>query len=563
MSQTSGEAAPFRRQEDPTIVRSGAALPPEGMRGDLEFRTVPRLVRAAAERFESAEAVVDGPLRLSFVDLAAMVRNAASALIASGVQPGERVAVWAPNSWRWVVVALAVQEAGGVLVPLNTRYRGREAAEILARSAARALFTVNGFLDTEYLALLAGAGVALPALETAVLLEGRAPGGALDWEAFLARGHGVPSQAVERRVAEIRPEDVADILFTSGTTGAPKGVPSTHAQNLRVFRDWTETVGLRAGDRYLVVAPFFHSFGYKAGILASLMAGATVHPHAVFEPATVLDRVRREAITALPGPPALYQSLLAVPEAERGDLATLRLAVTGAAVIPVELIERMRRELGLERIITGYGLTETTGVVTMCHHEDDLETIARRCGRPIPGVEVRIATEDGRTARVGESGEVLVRGYNVTAGYLDDPEATRGAIDAEGWLRTGDVGTLDGRGYLAITDRKKDIFIVGGFKVAPAEVEHMLLEHDGVGEVAVVGVPDDRLGEVGKAFVVPRRGAVVAPAALIEWARRRMANFKVPRTIHIVDALPRNASGKVLKHVLLAEAMNVKGLKTS
>jgi acyl-CoA synthetase (AMP-forming)/AMP-acid ligase II len=361
------------------------------------------------------------------------------------------------------------------------------------------------------------------------------------------------------RAAAIRPDDTADILFTSGTTGRPKGAMLAHGAGVRAFEAWSDVVGLREGDRYLIINPFFHAFGLKAGILASLLKGATIVPHAVFDVPSVMARVVEERITMLPGPPAIYQTILNHPELDRFDLSTLRLAVTGAATIPVELIVRMREELAFETVVTGYGLTEATGIVTMCRHDDDPETIARTAGRPIPGVEIRLVDDDGAEVAPGEPGEVLVRGYNVMKGYFDDPEATAEAIDAEGWLHTGDVAVLDPAGNLVITDRKKDMFIVGGFNAYPAEIEQVISTHPAVAAVAVIGVPDERLGEVGMAFVVPRTGETVDPDALIAWCRERMANYKVPRSVRVVDALPLNASGKVLKYELRAQAARAGG----
>ncbi len=526
----------------------------EGERGDLEHGTLPALVRRAAERFPQDAAVVDGGVTLTFAELDAAVLAAARALVALGVARGDRVALWAPNTWEWVVAALAVHAAGGALVPINTRYKGGEAAGVLAKSGARVLLTTVGFLDTDYVALLRQSDLPLPELGAIVVLRGAAPEATLAWDDFLARGDAVSEAAARARALAVAPGDVCDILFTSGTTGHPKGVPSTHAQTLRAFRDWAETVGLRRGDRYLVVLPFFHSFGYKAGILTCLMVGATILPQAVFDAGAVLERVARDRISVLPGPPALYQTILARPDLARHDLSSLRLAVTGAAVIPVELIHRMRRELAFETVITGYGLTETTGIVTMCHFDDDPETIAATSGRAVPGVEVRVVGDDGREVPRGDPGEVIVRGYNVMRGYHDDPEETAAVLDAEGWLRTGDIGVMDERGYLRITDRKKDMFIVGGFNAYPAEIERILLGHEAVAQAAVVGVPDDRLGEVGVAFVVLRAGSALAEGDLLAWSRERMANYKVPRRVEIVDALPVNATGKVLKYVLRERA---------
>jgi acyl-CoA synthetase (AMP-forming)/AMP-acid ligase II len=255
----------------------------------------------------------------------------------------------------------------------------------------------------------------------------------------------------------------------------------------------------------------------------------------------------------LPGPPTLYHSLLDAPDRVRRDISTLRLAVTGAADIPVELIRRVREELPFERIVSGYGLTEA-GTVTGSAADDDFEQIASTVGVPWPGFEVRTVAASGDDAPPGEPGEVVVRGATVMRGYLDDPEATAEALDPDGWLHTGDLGVFDDTGHLRIVGRSKDMFIVGGFNAYPAEIENLLLRHPRVAQAAVIGVPDDRLGEVAKAFVVPTPGPPVDPGDIIEWARQEMANFKVPRSVELLDALPVNATGKVVKDELRARA---------
>ncbi len=301
--------------------------------------------------------------------------------------------------------------------------------------------------------------------------------------------------------------------------------------------------------------PFFHAFGYKAGWLASLLTGATVYPHAVFDAEAVLARVPRDRISMLPGPPALFQTVLARADLDTFDLSSLRLAVTGAAAIPVSLVEAMRDRLGFETVITGYGLTEACGIATMCRHDDDPHTIATTSGRAIPGIEVLAVDDAGKEVPRGEPGEIVVRGYNVMLGYFDQPEETAEAIDADGWLHTGDIGVMDERGYIAITDRKKDMFIVGGFNAYPAEIESLMSRHPAIAQSAVIGVPDDRLGEVGWAYVILRADVPdVTEGELIAWCKEQMANYKVPRRVLFVDALPLNATGKVLKYELREQA---------
>ncbi|MGW0751635.1 FadD3 family acyl-CoA ligase [Streptomyces sp. NPDC002587] len=528
-------------------------------RGDLRWGSIAGLVRAAAARYAGREAVVDGRVRISYAQLGERVERAAAACLAAGVGPGDRVAVWAPNTPEWIVSALGAVCAGAVLVPLNTRFKGTEAAYVLQRSRARLLFVTGTFLGTSYVASLRRAATegpgtgplpGLPHLEQVVVLAEDAPESFRSWKEFLADGDRVPARAVRERAETIRPDDPSDIIFTSGTTGSPKGAVITHAQSLRCYAVWSELAGLREGDRYLIVNPFFHTFGYKAGIIACLMRGATMVPQPVFNVDTVLANIAAERISVLPGPPTLHQSLLDHPRRDRHDLSALRLVVTGAAVVPLRLVERLRGELHIATVLTAYGLSEAGGIVTMCRRGDPAEVIAATSGRPIPGTEVRIAGPDGGALPAGTAGEVWVRGHHVMRGYFEDPAETAAAVTPGGWLRTGDVGVLDAGGNLRITDRIKDMFIVGGFNAYPAEIEQLIGLHPDIADVAVVGVPDPRLGEVGKAYAVRRPGSTLTADDLIAWSRREMANYKVPRAVEFVTELPRNASGKVLKREL-------------
>ena len=511
--------------------------------------------------------MVDGDLRLTYAELAPEVDRYARGLVAAGVGAGERVAVWAPNCAEWMLAALGALRAGAVLVPLNTRFKGAEAAYIVRNAGATTLLTVRGFLGVDYPALLDGEDLGPLARIVALKEDADAgggpagprsgPGGAavpvIGLPALLEAGDAVDPGVSAGRAAAVQPGDVSDLIFTSGTTGHPKGAATTHAQSLRTFGTWSSIVGLGAGDRYLVVNPFFHTFGYKAGILACLMAGATVVPEPVFDAGAVMTRIEAERISVLPGPPTLYQTLLADPRRAGHDLSSLRLGVTGAAVVPVELVRAMSDELGFDTVLTAYGLTESCGTVTMCRRGDPPDVVAKTSGRAIPGLEVR-AVVDGVAVPPGDPGEIVVRGYTVMPGYWGNDEATAEAIDAEGWLHTGDVGVMDEAGNVTITDRVKDMYVVGGFNAYPAEIEAVLRRHDAVAQVAVIGVPDERMGEVGCAYVVPAPGVAGADGdldglarSILSWSREVMANYKVPRSVVLVDELPVNASGKVLK----------------
>ncbi|MFO7591181.1 MAG: AMP-binding protein, partial [Acidimicrobiia bacterium] len=384
-------------------------------------QTIPELVRRAARAWPDAEALVDdeGAVRVTFAELEARMVASTRAVIASGLEPGDRAAIWAPNVHEWIVAALGVLGAGGVLVPINTRFKGAEAAYVLAKSGARMLFTVTGFLDTDYVALLRAADADLPALDRTVVLRGDAPEGTVSLAGYLAAGDDVDEPTANARIDAVAPDDLSDLIFTSGTTGRPKGVMTTHGQSVRVYEAWTDVVGLRAGDRYLIVNPFFHTFGYKAGWMSCILRGATIVPFAVFDVPKVLAAVAAERISVLPGPPTLLQSILDAPGRDTFDLSSLRLTVTGAAAVPVRLIERLRDEMTFETIITGYGLTESTGTTAMCRHDDDPETIAHWSGKAIPDTELGVVDDDGVEVPVGEPGEVVTRGYHVMQGYYD------------------------------------------------------------------------------------------------------------------------------------------------
>ncbi|MFD5026023.1 AMP-binding protein [Streptomyces sp. NPDC058373] len=540
--------------------------------------TIPRLLALAAERYGDHPAVVEGAASVGYRQLAELVRRTARAYLAVGVRPGDRVAVWAPNRLEFVLALLGAQSAGASVVPMNTRYRGHEAAVILRRSRASALVLANGFLGVDFAAMLrtaaterAGVGEehgpggrdgavqqsgpggtgpvpGLPWLRTVVDLGAdRSADGLLSWDDFVSRAEKVPEEEGARIAREVSPDDLSDIMFTSGTTGQPKGVMSAHRQTIGTALVWAEGAALSSADRYAVVNPFFHGFGYKTGVIAALTAGATIHPVATFDADRLLELIQEARISVLPGAPTLFVSLLDHPRLREFDLSSLRFATAGAATVPESLFRRMREELGFDTVAQAYGLTECV-VATRSRPGEDPAHVERTTGPAVPGIEIRVVGPDGKDVATGGDGEILLRGDNVMLGYFEDEEATRAAVDAEGWLRTGDVGRLDEHGCLKITDRIKDVIIVGGFNVYPAEVENALADHPQIAEAAVVGVPDARLGSVPCAYVVPRRGAADPTAGdVIAYCKERLANFKVPRRVIVLPDLPRNASGKILK----------------
>ncbi|SKX87732.1 FadD3 family acyl-CoA ligase [Gordonia sp. w5E2] len=517
--------------------------------GESAQSTPAALIRAA-RTWPAQQAIVDrqwstrgAGVELTYSELLECVREFAAALVASGFEAGDRVAIWSPNSYHWPIAALGIQYAGGVLVPLNTRYTATEAVDVIERAQVSAVVVSGEFLGVDHAAeLLAEHRGSLPDLVVRVPLDGSAPApeGSVDWSDFVTRATDETRAEADRRADTVAPEDISDILFTSGTTGKSKGVLAEHQQTIAGARAWGANGLLSPTDRYLMVNPYFHTFGYKAGILPSILFGTTMIPLAVYSPTEAMRVVESERATVFPGAPTIFQTILDDPARAAHDLSSLRLVVTGAAIVPVVLIERIQRDLGVDTVITAYGQTESSGFITTCTPDDDDVTVATTCGRAFDGMEIALS----------DQGEVLTRGAMVMRGYLDDPAATEATIDADGWLHTGDVGVIDERGNLRITDRLKDMFICGGFNVYPAEVEQTLARLDGVTETAVIGVPDDRLGEVGRAYVTIHDAAHLTENDVLSYARTHLANFKVPRSVVFVDAFPRNASGKILKREL-------------
>ncbi len=475
--------------------------------------------------------------RLTFAQLRDEVRTAAAAMIDLGVDAGDRVAIWSPNTWHWVVACLATHYAGGVVVPLNTRYTAGEAADILARTGAPLLIAAGEFLGADKTADLDRA--ALPDLRHIVRVPIDKDDGT--WDEFVARGTDL--DAVDARAAAVQPDDVSDILFTSGTTGRSKGVLCAHRQSLDAPAAWAACGQLTSADRYLCINPFFHNFGYKAGILACLQTGATLIPQLTFDPEKAMAAVAEHRITVLPGPPTIYQTLLDHPKRGDYDLSSLRFAVTGAATIPVVLIERMQSELDIDIVLTAYGLTEASGFGTMCRADDDAVTVATTCGRPIADFELRIddPAEDG-------AGEVLLRGPNVMLGYLDDPEATaddhrRRRLAAHRRHRPRRRGRqpedhrpAQGHVHLRRFQRlpRRDR---AGARAAGRRGRGR--RHRGARRAA-------RRGRQGV-----RRASWQEPSstrqAVIAYTREHLANFKTPRSVVFLDVLPRNPGGKVVK----------------
>ena len=498
-------------------------------------KTLPEVLHRAASLFPQNLAICDGEVSFTYSELYEAQKSISKSLSTYNLKKGDKVAICAENSHYWVTAACALGSIGLVLVPINPSFTESELSEVLERSGAKILFTS---LD-------------LSNLKARSSLIEIIPFTPKSWRSFAEKGAHVKDSLLEQLTQKVSSMDPMDLMFTSGTTGVPKGVQTSHDKNIKVFSAWSEAVGLKESDRYLVVNPFFHTFGYKAGWFAALLKGAAIFPMAKFHREKVLCTIEKEKITVLPGAPSLYELLLKGDDLYSYDLKSLRLAVTGAAMIPVRLVEKIKHTLGFKNVFTAYGLTEATGVVTISKKEDTIEKIATTSGVPISGVTLKCVDPlTLKETKVGEAGEIWVKGYNVMAGYENLPKETESALTKDGWLRTGDIGSLDKEGYLSIKDRLKDMYIMNGQNVYPADVERAIARQEGVGQVAVVGVKKQPQGEVGAAFVVAKKGGSVKEKDLKDFCLSHLAPYKRPFEYHFVEKLPLNGVGKVDKKAL-------------
>lgn len=513
--------------------------------------TVGGLFERAAALFGDRPAVRDTQGTISFIELDASRRRAAQAFFAAGVQKGDSVAVWAPNLAEYIVAVAGLQSIGAVLIPLNTRFKTTEVEYILRKSQATVVLTLEEFAGNRYVEMLRCTKLQFRKI---ILFRGEVDG-AQKWEEFLADGDAQAAAGgpefvarLKQRMQEVGPDDIHDMMFTSGTTGMPKAARFTHRQSIETFDIFATRMGnLNEEDRYLIINPFFHTFGYKAGWLCCVMRGACIYPIESFNVDEVMRCIETERITVLPGPPTIFASMLSHPKRHEYDLSSIRVSLTGATMIPAELIRQMSTELKIDVILSAYGTTECCGLVSTTLIDDPLELISRTAGVAIDNLHVKVIDANGRELGPDQPGELVVRGPNVLSEYFEDLAGTTEAFTQDGFFRTGDIGSIDAAGYISITGRLKDMYIVGGFNCYPSEIEHILRQMEGVDQVSVIGVPDKRLGEVGKAYIIRQRGSVISARDVVEWATAHMANFKVPRYVEFIESFPLNASLKVMK----------------
>jgi acyl-CoA synthetase (AMP-forming)/AMP-acid ligase II len=523
---------------------------------DTSF-SIPSMVQQSATDFGDKTYIVDGDLTWSFAELEQRMLEAGRAFVALGVKPGDRVALLGPNSAQWIQSALGVHSAGGILIPLNTRFKGEELAHILRKSGAMAVVTVGDFLGLDHVGMMRASAPDSAALERIVVLDDAVIEGTTTFTDFLATASTVEESEVQARINALTGADISDIMFTSGTTGAPKGVKLRHGASLRGYDTLMDYFTVSSADTHAIIPPFFHCFGYKAGWLGALIKGAKIIPMRTFDPVALMETIQAHEVSVMLGPPTIFVDMMSHPRRKEFDLTSLRAAAAGAASVPIKLINDMHEDLGFDVVLNAYGLTESHALVSTCLPSDPVELVAGSCGRAMDGLEVVIMDDELNILPAGETGEIMVRGYTVMEGYWEEPEETAKALTPDGWLHTGDIGNIDTEGYIRISDRKKDMFIVGGFNAYPAEIEAILTKHPKVLHAAVVGVPDERMGEAGWAYVTAKPGTELTEQEVHDFARDNLANYKVPRRVIVVDELPRNASMKVLKFDLRAQALAI------
>jgi len=533
---------------------------------DWKKQTLAEILAATSAAHAQEEALVIAGRRLTWAELRDNVREVARGLRALGIGRGDHVAVCMGNSLEWVIFFYAAATIGAVTVPVNTRFKADEMAYCLKQADVKLLFIADRFLKIDFIAMLRGIcpavdrvlpDPALPLLQTVVVLGEELPAGAIGFTGLLAKGAALE----EAYPPEAKPDDALLMQFTSGTTSHPKGVMLSHDNMLRNAFHVAARFNLKAGDRYYSARPWYHVAGTTLSLLAALTTGACLLSSPTFEPEEALSTMWSEECTHTSGNDTMFLMMLNHP---RFDQYPLKLRNGWVSCGP-EVSRRVVEQMGMKGLVQAYGLSEASPNVCMSRHDDDLEKRIEGWAHILDGVEVRLVDpETGAVQPAGKTGEIQVRGWSVMQGYYRMPEQTAKTIDAEGWLHTGDLGIMDDEGRLKFLTRIKDVFRVGGENVAPAEVEDVLHRHPKIKQAQVIGVPDPRLIEVPAAYVILNEGETAAPEELITWSRERLANFRVPRYLKIIDSFENigmTGSAKVQKNKLRAQALIDFGLE--
>jgi fatty-acyl-CoA synthase len=533
---------------------SGASAQP------LLGETIGDNLRRVASRWPDAEALVsvEQGVRYTYAEFDEKVDELCRALIGAGLQAGDRVGIWAPNVAEWVLLQYATARVGVILVNINPAYRTHELAYALRQSGCRMLVAVSAFKTSDYRAMVDSARPELPDLEQVVYLD------TADWATLLAAADGVSRADVDARAATLRFDDPINIQYTSGTTGFPKGATLTHHNILNNGYFIGEGCRYTEADRVCIPVPFYHCFGMVLGNLACTTHGATiVIPGAAFDPSATLAAVQAERCTSLYGVPTMFIAELGLPGFGEYDLSSLRTGIMAGSPCPVEIMRQCVERMHMSEVTICYGMTETSPVSTQTAVDDPIDKRVGTVGRVHPHVEVMVV--DPQTNRVlprDEPGELCTRGYSVMQGYWNDPERTAEAIDAAGWMHTGDLATMDADGYLNIVGRIKDMIIRGGENVYPREIEEFLYTHPDIRDVQVIGVPDERYGEQIMAWIVPRDGASLDADGVRAFCQGKIAHYKVPHYVHVTTEFPTTITGKVQKFVMREQAIELLGLQS-
>ncbi|OBA81047.1 AMP-binding protein [Mycolicibacterium mucogenicum] len=497
-------------------------------------------------------------LRYTYAELNTEVDLIARGLMARGIEKGDRVGVWSPNCAQWIVTQLATAKIGAILVNVNPAYRVHELVYALNQSGMRVLVSATSFKTSDYAAMIAEVRPQVPSLSDVVFLDGA------DWDRLRADSAAVGADALAARQATLANTDPINIQYTSGTTGFPKGATLSHRNILNNGYFTTEGINLRAGERLCVPVPFYHCFGMVMGVLGCMAHGAAVViPAPGFDPAATLDAIEAEQCAGVYGVPTMFIAMQHHPSFAGRDLSSLRTGIMAGSVCPVEVMKHCVSDMHMAEVAIAYGMTETSPVSCQTLIDDDLDRRTATIGRAHPHLEVKVINpETGETVERGEPGEFCTRGYSVMLGYWDNDEKTREAIDSEGWMHTGDLAVMRSDGYCAIVGRIKDMVIRGGENVYPREIEEFLYTHPDIEDAQVIGVPDARYGEEICAWLRMRPGAAPLDAAAIrEFTADRLAHFKIPRYVHIVDEFPMTITGKVRKVDMRAESIRIFGLE--
>ena len=551
----------FESELDPALSHvRGAGSPP------LRQDTIGAALAEAAWRWPEREALVAAHqgIRLTFAELDDEVGDLAAGLLALGLEPGDRIGIWSPNKAEWALTQFAAARAGLVLVTINPAYRLSEVEYTINKVGVKALVCAERLKTSDYVGMIEALAPELaasepgdldasrlPTLKAAIKIGGEDRPGWLRFDSVGGRGRSRHRERLSAIDDTLSATDPINIQFTSGTTGLPKGATLSHRNILNNGYFVGRAIGLREGDRLCIPVPLYHCFGMVMGNLACLTHGATmVYPSDAFDPVAVMQTVQAETCTGLYGVPTMFIAILGHPDFDRYDLTTLRTGCMAGSPCPVEVMKQVIDKMHMEGVTIAYGMTETSPVSFQTGEGDSLERRVSTVGRVQPHLECKVVDFDGRTLPRGEAGELCTRGYSVMLGYWDDPERTAEAIDAEGWMHTGDLATIDAEGYGNIVGRLKDMVIRGGENVYPREVEEFLYRHPKIEDVTVVGVPDPRYGEELCAWIRLRPGETADAEEITAFCRGEIAHYKIPRYIRFVEAFPMTVTGKVQKYMI-------------